>query len=100
MIFRFSAFLILLPLIQITIFNVAIGHDPKMTNIAVVNKELQQTGNDICMPVNYERCFLNDSHGIMMSCAFVEKMKSKSLKFVRVFFFFYFNLNLNFLRKN
>lgn len=57
----------------------------------MVNKELQQTGNEKCMPDYYEGCFLNDTRNIMMSCAFTEKMKSESLEFVS---FFYLNYKL------
>lgn len=58
-----------------------------MVNIAVVNKELQQTGNEKCTLDYYEGCFLNDTQDVMMSCAFIEAMKSKSLEFVSFFFF-------------
>ncbi|VVC43850.1 Hypothetical protein CINCED_3A015312 [Cinara cedri] len=76
----FLGFLFLLPLVQTYFFNLAIGHDPKGLSIAIVNKELQQRHIGECKPEFYQGCFLNNTHDVLMSCAYVEKMHSKSMK--------------------
>jgi len=83
MIFRFLLFLFLLPLAQTYFFNLAIGHDPKGLSIAVVNKELQQRRPGECKPEYYSGCFLDNPENVVMSCAYVEQMKTKTMKIVR-----------------
>lgn len=78
-------FLFLLPLVQTYFFNLAIGHDPKGLYIAVVNKEMQQRKMGECKPEYYEGCFLDHPQDVIMSCAYVDQMKTKSLKIVSVF---------------
>lgn len=68
------------------VFNLAIGHDPKGLNIAVVNKELQQIENGKCVSDYYDGCFLKNPHDKNMGCSFVEKLKSKSFNIVSFLF--------------
>lgn len=84
-VFRFLVFLFLLPLVQTYFFNLAIGHDPKGLYIAVVNKEIQQTQFKECKPEYSDGCFLDNSQDVIMSCAYVEQMKIKSMNIVSVF---------------
>lgn len=85
MIFRFTIFLILLPLGQTYFVNQAIGHNPKGLNIAVVNKEMQQKRLAQCEPEYYSECFLDDSQDSLLSCAYIDIIKSKSLNIVSFF---------------
>lgn len=78
-------FLFLLPLVQTYFFNLAIGHDPEGLNIAVVNKELEQRRPGECKPEYYQGCFLDDYENVIMSCAYVDQIKSKSMNIVRTF---------------
>lgn len=84
MVFRFLAFLFLLPLVQTYFFNLAIGHDPQGLYIAVVNKELQQRRPGECKPEYYEGCFLDNPQDVIMSCAYVEQMRHKSMNIVSI----------------
>lgn len=81
-IFRFLFFLFLLPLVQTYFFNLAIGHDPKGLHIAIVNKELEQRNFTECKPEYYQGCFLDHPEDVMMSCAYVDQMKIKSMQIV------------------
>lgn len=78
-------FLFLLPLVQTYFFNLAIGHDPKGLNIAVVNNEIYQRHIEECKPEYYKGCFLDKPQDVMMSCAYVETIKSKSMNVVSRF---------------
>lgn len=82
--FRFLVFLFLLPLVQTYFFNLAIGHDPKGLNIAVVNKELEERRPGLCKPEYYSGCFLDYPEDVIMSCAYVDLMKTRSLKVVSI----------------
>lgn len=82
--FRFLVFLFLLPLVQTYFFNLAIGHDPKGLYIAVVNEEIQQRQSGECKPEYYKGCFLDNPQDVMMSCAYVEQMKTKSMNIVSI----------------
>lgn len=75
----FLLFLFLLPLVQTYFFNLAIGHDPKGLYIAVVNKEMQQRQPGECKPEYYEGCFLDNPDDVIMSCAYVDQMKTKEM---------------------
>jgi ABC-type multidrug transport system ATPase subunit/ABC-type multidrug transport system permease subunit len=75
----FLLFLFLLPLVQTYFFNLAIGHDPKGLYIAVVNKEMQQRQPGECKPEYYKGCFLDDPDDVIMSCAYVDQIKTKSM---------------------
>ncbi|XP_025200629.1 ABC transporter G family member 23-like [Melanaphis sacchari] len=75
----FLVFLFLLPLVQTYFFNLAIGHDPKGLYIAVVNEEIQQRQPGECKPEYYKGCFLDNPQDVIMSCAYVEQMKTKSM---------------------
>lgn len=81
-IFRFLVFLFLLPLAQTYFFNLAIGHDPKGLYIGVVNKELQERKPGECKPQYYSGCFLENPEDVVMSCAYVEQMKTRSMNIV------------------
>lgn len=78
-------FLFLLPLVQTYFFNLAIGHDPKGLNIAVVNDELHQRRHGECKFEYYQGCFLDSPEDVVMSCAYVETMRSRSLNIVSNF---------------
>ncbi|XP_026813048.1 ABC transporter G family member 23-like [Rhopalosiphum maidis] len=75
----FLVFLFLLPLVQTYFFNLAIGHDPKGLYIAVVNEEIQHRQSGECKPEYYKGCFLDNPQDVIMSCAYVEQMKTKSM---------------------
>lgn len=81
-VFRFMVFLFLLPLVQTYFFNLAIGHDPKGLYIAVVNNEMQQRKTGECKPEYYNGCFLENPQDIIMSCAYIEQIKTKSMQIV------------------
>lgn len=87
-IFRFLGFLFLLPLVQTYFFNLAIGHDPKGLNIAVVNEEIHHRRHGECKPEYYQGCFLDYPQDVIMSCAYVETIKSRSLNIVSIFTIF------------
>lgn len=95
-IFRFLVFLFLLPLVQTYFFNLAVGHDPKGLYIAVVNDEYQQGRHGECQPQFYDGCFIDNPTDVMMSCAYVEQIKLKSMNVVSsVFETIYFNIMPN-----
>ncbi|KAL4131486.1 hypothetical protein QTP88_008794 [Uroleucon formosanum] len=75
----FLLFLFLLPLVQTYFFNLAIGHDPKGLYIAVVNNEMQQRQPGECKPEYYKGCFLDNPGDVIMSCAYVDQIKTKSM---------------------
>jgi len=71
--------------VQTYFFNLAIGHDPKGLYIAVVNKEMQQRQPGECKPEYYKGCFLDNPGDVVMSCAYVDQMKSKSMNIVSIY---------------
>lgn len=81
---RFLLFLFLLPLVQTYFFNLAIGHDPKGLYIAVVNNEMQQRQPGECKPEYYKGCFLDNPGDVIMSCAYVDQIKTKSMNIVSI----------------
>lgn len=86
---RFLAFLFLLPLVQTYFFNLAIGHDPTGLYIAVVNNELHGKHLGECKSEYYQGCFLDNPKDVIMSCAYVDQMKSRTLNivsFLKIFF--------------
>ncbi|XP_055304919.1 ABC transporter G family member 23 [Sitodiplosis mosellana] len=66
------AFIIGLPCLQIILFCLAIGHDPKELKLAVANHELNSTGMDDC-PV-YEGC-----NYTLLSCRYLNILTQKDM---------------------
>lgn len=85
--FRFLIFVLLLPLVQTYFFNIAVGHDPENLNIAVVNDELRVKNLRECKPEYYQDCFIDRPDDVIMSCAYIDQIKTKSLKIVSSFKF-------------
>lgn len=79
---RFLVFIFLLPLVQTYFFNLAVGHDPKGLYIAVVNDERQLGRQGECQPQFFDGCFLDNPEDMMMSCAYVDQIKLKSMNVV------------------
>lgn len=71
------AFIIGLPCLQIILFCLAIGHDPKGLKLAVSNHELNGTGPDDC-PVN-EGC-----NYTLLSCRYLNILKQKEMVIVSI----------------
>lgn len=71
------AFIIGLPCLQIILFCLAIGHDPKGLKLAVSNHELNRT-NDYDCPVT-EGC-----NHTLLSCRYLNVLKKKDMIVVSV----------------
>lgn len=52
----------------------------------VVNDEMQQRKLEKCRTEYYSSCFLDHPTDEILSCAYIEKLKSKSLNIVSIFF--------------
>lgn len=74
----FTLFLVFLPVIQVSTFNIACGHDPKQLSLAVVNRELS-TGID-CSPKSVHSCFLDYNETQHFSCRLLDKLKERTFK--------------------
>lgn len=57
---------------------------PTRLNVVVVNDETQQKPLEKCRTEYYNSCFLDFPKDVIMSCAYIEKLKSKSLNIVSV----------------
>uniref|UniRef100_A0A146L9A1 ABC transporter G family member 23 n=1 Tax=Lygus hesperus TaxID=30085 RepID=A0A146L9A1_LYGHE len=67
-------FLLGLPLVQCTFYNLAIGHDPEGLRVAVVNEELMRPGE--CSSYPPTGCNLD----LPLTCRYIEKLKGRTLK--------------------
>ncbi|KAL1130556.1 hypothetical protein AAG570_011802 [Ranatra chinensis] len=70
-------FLLGLPLVQCTLYNLAIGHDPEGLNIAVVAEELTN-GLGECVNLPKTGCFLN----LPLSCRYIDKIRGRAINLV------------------
>ncbi|KAI5704851.1 hypothetical protein M8J75_009432 [Diaphorina citri] len=77
----FTLFLVFLPVIQVSTFNIACGHDPKQLSLAVVNRELSSGISD-CSPLSVHSCFLDHNETQHMSCRLLDKLRAKTFKIV------------------
>uniref|UniRef100_A0A8D8V747 ABC transporter G family member 23 n=1 Tax=Cacopsylla melanoneura TaxID=428564 RepID=A0A8D8V747_9HEMI len=73
----FTLFLVFLPVIQVSTFNIACGHDPKQLSLAVVNRELL-SGISSCSPDFVHSCFLDHNETQYMSCRLLDKLRAKT----------------------
>lgn len=73
---RFIGFVIILPMVQVILFNTAIGKKPKNLPLAVVNDE------STCIHSNFDGCFLDDNSSIALSCRYLELLKKCSYDLV------------------
>lgn len=65
----FVAFVILLPIVQMTLFNTAIGQDPKNLPFGVVSYDTPN-GFDDCNRMNYNGCLLDSNFNYSITCKF------------------------------
>lgn len=72
-------FVIVLPVLQTYLFNVAIGRKPKNIQLAVVNDEIS-TAN--CSYSAYQGCFLDANQTVSLSCLYLEVLQNESYNFV------------------
>ncbi|KAK9499828.1 hypothetical protein O3M35_002789 [Rhynocoris fuscipes] len=70
-------FLLGLPLVQCTFYNLAIGHDPEGLKIAVVVDELTNGLNE-CLSIPKTGCTLD----YPLSCRYLDKLKTRTIKVV------------------
>ncbi|XP_075229050.1 ABC transporter G family member 23-like [Lycorma delicatula] len=70
-------FLFGLPLLQCTLYNLAIGRDPEGLKIAVVNRELEHGLSD-CLMHTLTGCNLN----IPLSCRYIKQLRTKTVNLV------------------
>lgn len=70
-------FVVILPLLQTYLFNVAIGRKPKNLNIAVINEEISN-----CHYSAYSGCFLDEKQNVSLSCLYLEFLKNETYTFV------------------
>lgn len=73
-------FLFGLPLLQCTLYNLAIGRDPEGLKIAVVNSELEHGLSD-CLMYSLTGCNLN----IPLSCRYIKQLQTKTINLVCIF---------------
>lgn len=71
-------FLLGLPLVQCTFYNLAIGRDPQGLRVAVVNEELMK-GLSECSNYPSTGCNLD----LPLTCRYIDKLKGRTLKIVR-----------------
>lgn len=69
------AFIIGLPCLQIILFCLAIGHDPKGLKLAISNHELNSTGVDDCPVI--EGC-----NYTLLSCRYLDVLRKKDMDIV------------------
>lgn len=78
-----TLFVLVLPFVQISSFQMATGSDPIDLPIAFVNREMttySQCGN---FSKNiFNGCFLNESSNIYLSCTMLDILRSKGLKMI------------------
>ncbi|XP_046683671.1 ABC transporter G family member 23-like [Homalodisca vitripennis] len=72
-------FLFGLPILQCTLYNLAIGRDPKGLKLAVVNQELEHGLSD-CVHIPATGCHLD----LPLSCRYVDHIRTKTLSLVEV----------------
>lgn len=78
-----SLFVLALPFVQISSFQMATGSDPIDLPIGFVNRELPFYSNCANVSMNvYNQCFMNETHNVYLSCTMLDIMKSKRLKMV------------------
>lgn len=75
--FRFIIFVLVLPLLQTYLFNIAIGRKPKNLALAVINDE-----NSHCDYSAYQGCFLDENQTVSLSCLYLEYMENQTYSFV------------------
>lgn len=75
----FMLFVVILPLVQTYLFNVAIGRKPRNLNIAVVNEEISSCQYS----ASYSGCFLDEKQNVSLSCLYLEFLKNDSYNFVQ-----------------
>lgn len=73
-------FTMLLPLIQTSLFNIAIGAKPQDVPIAVLNNEISLRH---CYPHVYSGCFFQQNISFSSSCLFLKYLKEEKYKIVR-----------------
>lgn len=74
---RMMLFLFGLPIVQCTLYNLAIGRDPEGLRIAVVNHELEHGLAD-CAHLPATGCHLD----LPLSCRYVQQIRAKTLSVV------------------
>ncbi|XP_017303944.1 uncharacterized protein LOC103520270, partial [Diaphorina citri] len=72
----FVAFVFLLPIVQMTLFNTAIGQDPKNLPFGVVSYDTPNGFAD-CRPDAYHGCLLDSSYNYSITCKYREHLLKK-----------------------
>lgn len=75
-------FVIVLPVIQTYLFNIAIGRKPRNLQIAVVNDEISTSK---CNHLAYKGCFLDENQTLALSCLYLEVLQNETYKFVSTY---------------
>lgn len=77
----FVAFVFLLPIVQMTLFNTAIGQDPKNLPFGVVSYDTPNGFAD-CRPDAYHGCLLDSSYNYSITCKYREHLLKKDFAVV------------------
>lgn len=77
-------FLLLLPIVQCTLFNLSIGHDPKGLHLAIVNEEVE-SGLKECQNIPNHGCYID----VPLSCRYIHTLTEKEIYMVWYDHFFY-----------
>lgn len=88
----FLVFVLVLPLLQTYLFNVAIGRKPKNIPLGVINDEKAD-----CDYTAYQGCFLDENQTVSLSCLYLEFLQNETYKFVQ---YNNHSVALNDVRKN
>lgn len=65
-------------MVQVVLFNTAVGKKTKDVKIAVVNKESS------CVHPNYSACFLDENSTVTLSCSYLEYLIKQSYDLVSI----------------
>lgn len=79
-------FIVGLPVLQIIIFCLAIGHDPKDLRMAVCNHELNRTGSGPNGRLLDQSCPVTAGcNYTLLSCRYLEAMVQRRIQYVSIF---------------